>query len=160
MKQTLLLIPVLLLLVISCTSNENTDDTVNNGELVSTSENLPTPKTPFTPNSRLLNFSISIVNTIGDMESRDSVRYKEIFSKYLVATTDTIRYLKQRIYISCIKPAGGCAEYKGDLVFRNDTIVLLLKNISEISCAEIEEWRVIYEIENKDNKKYVIRKQQ
>jgi hypothetical protein len=114
----------------------------------------------FKPNSRLLNFEISLQNTIGDMSSRDSVRYSEIFSKMLIPMTDTVRYSTGRIYISCIKPASGCAEYQGDLIVRNDTIYLLFHNISDQACTEMEAWRAVYYIDNPEDKKYIIQKRQ
>jgi len=158
MKHTPPLFILTLILIISCHGKEGTNNSASSRNTTAIGENVPLPEKFVSPDHRLLDFKISLVNTIGDLNSRDSIRYNEIFSKHLIATTDTIRYLNKKIYVSCIQPAGGCAEYKGDLLFRNDTIILLLKNVSETACAEMEEWRTIYEIENNDNKKYVVQK--
>lgn len=148
---------LLILLIISCVRQgpKTTGEIV---DAVSHANDTTISKKSFIQNSRLLNFKIEQINTIGDLYSRDSIRYNEIFSKDLVPGTDTVRYSRQKIFVTCIRPANGCAEYNGDLRIQNDTITLLLKNISGDGCKEMEEWRTTYQIENRDNKKYIIQK--
>ena len=136
-------------------SKPQTEPEINS---VAVSDTSSLPINPVTVNDRLLSFKIDLVTTIGDMSNRDKKRYDEIFSKELSLSTDTVRYLNGKIYISCIKPAVGCADYKGDIMFRNDTLILLINNTSDKACSEMETWRTVYEVENSSNKKYVIEK--
>ena len=96
--------------------------------------------------------------------SQDSLQYikaslyQAICDSSFNPYTDTIKYLQRKIYISFLRNAAGCANYKGNIDIREDTIKLLLENLSEEVCSEENCWRLIYEIENNGNKRYVIKK--
>ena len=95
------------------------------------------------------------MDDIAKMEER---RYRKIVSKDFNRETDTIKYQHGKIYVSYLRVAAGCAAYYGDLSFRGDTIRLLLLNKGDVVCAEQDIHRVVYEIDNKDGKKYLLEK--
>jgi hypothetical protein len=105
---------------------------------------------------RLLAFNSKIIYTVDSLEKLDNKTNHAIASSDFNPKTDTIKYLKNKIWISYLRNASGCADYAGDIKFNKDTINLLFVNTSNIVCAEVDTWRVFYEIENKDNKRYVI----
>ena len=110
------------------------------------------------PNGRLLSFQSKLIYTVDDLEKLDNNVYQGIRSDNFNSKTDTVKYFKGEIYISYLRTTSGCSEYTGDIQFNKDTIKLLVINASDIVCSEENAWRVVYEIENKDNKKYVIQK--
>ena len=110
------------------------------------------------PNRRLANFKIYLVYTVDSLELLDSKVNQAINSKEFNSKTDTIKYINDKIYISFLTTATGCANYTGDIKFTQDTIKLLLINKLETVCSEQDCYRLVYEIENKNNKKYIIAK--
>jgi len=136
--KSLLLFVVLLLFICSCKQNTKT-------------EHLP-------PNKKLISFKSKLAFTSDDLDKLDTNLYKKIISNRFNKETDTIRYSKGKIYISYLKATSGCSEYVGDIKFNKDTLKLLLNNASDTVCSERNVCRVIYEIENKRNKSYLIEK--
>ena len=84
--------------------------------------------------------------------------YRNVNSNNFNPQTDTIKYLPNKIYVSFLRLAAGCASYRGDIEFNQDTVHLLLINKLETVCTEEDCYRVIYEIENNSNKKYTLQK--
>ena len=84
--------------------------------------------------------------------------YKRIYSENFNPKTDTIRYEKDLIYISYLSIVNGCAEYVGDIEIKNDSLILNLRDIGEISCTEQRCDRLIFKIKNLEDKKYKIKK--
>ena len=72
------------------------------------------------------------------------------------AKTDTILYLNDTLYISYLTYVNACAEYAGNIEFKNDTIILDAYNILDEVCASGELDRFIYTIYNPENIKYKI----
>ena len=109
------------------------------------------------PNKRLLSFKSKFIYSADEVEELDSNVSKKIFSPNFNKNTDTVKYLKGRIYISYLTPTAGCSTYKGDVQFNKDTLKLLL-NSSDTVCTEVVVWRMIFQIENKGNRHYRIQK--
>ena len=103
-------------------------------------------------------FSAKLVYTIDSLEKLDNKIYQAISSSDFNSKTDTIVYLKNKIYISFLRNATGCADYVGNVKINKDTLKLLFINISDVVCSEENTWRLVYEIKNADNKKYIIAK--
>ena len=89
-------------------------------------------------------------------ESLDTATFKKIMSNQFNPKTDTIKYYPNKIYISYLRVLPSCAKYSGNIEFRKDTLSLLMENLSETVCTEEDCLWVVYEIENKENKKYMI----
>jgi hypothetical protein len=66
--------------------------------------------------------------------------------------------LKISLLQNGLRNAAGCAQYVGDIKINKDTLQLLLINTSGIVCTEENTWGIVYEIENKDNRKYIVEK--
>jgi hypothetical protein len=109
-------------------------------------------------NKKLLSSQSKFTYGADDVEKLDSAIYNGIASYSLNKKTDTIKYLKGEIYISCLRITSGCSEYIGDIQFNKDTIKLITINTSDTVCSESNVWRIIYKIANKDNKRYIIKK--
>ena len=84
--------------------------------------------------------------------------YRTVNSDAFNSKTDTIKYFKNKIYISFLRLATGCADYAGNIKFNQDTLKLLLVNKLETVCTEQDCYRVVYQIENKNNIKYILQK--
>jgi hypothetical protein len=106
----------------------------------------------------LLAFTAKMIYTVDSLEKLDNKIYQAINSSVFNPKTDTIDYRKNKIHISYLRNAAGCADYVGDIKINKDTLKLLLINTSCVVCTEENTWRLVYEIENKDNRKYVITK--
>lgn len=50
----------------------------------------------------------------------------------------------------------GCTGYEGNISVSSDTLILKLESNTNISCTELEYYRVIYKIRNPNRKKYII----
>jgi|GEM_PF-1817773 len=111
-------------------------------------------------NKDVLSSQSKFIYDADEVERLDTTAYKALISKDLNQRTDTIKYLKGKIYVSCLKITDGCTKYIGDIRFDKDTIKLIAFNTSDTVCSESNVWRIIYEIANKDNKNYVIKKDQ
>lgn len=107
---------------------------------------------------RLLTYNAKMIYTVDSLEKLDNKIYQAIVSSAFNSKTDTIGYLKNKIRISYLRNAAGCAHYVGDIKINKDTLKLLLINTSGIVCTEENTSRVVYEIENKDNRKYIVEK--
>lgn len=95
------------------------------------------------------------MDDLGEMETK---KYQKIMSDAFNQETDTIKYLGNKIYVSYLRAATGCADYYGDISFKDDTINLLFKNKGDIVCTEQDVYRVNYEIANNDRKKFIFKK--
>jgi hypothetical protein len=115
-------------------------------------------QSPLSHNKRLLSFKSEFKYSADEIEKLDTNILRGITADNFNTKTDTIEYLKGEIYISCLRSTAGCSEYAGDVQFDKDTITLLANSISGISCTEMEVRRMIYTIENKDNRNYFIKK--
>jgi hypothetical protein len=109
------------------------------------------------PNKRLLSFQSKFTYSADEVEKLNRNVFKEIISPDFNKKTDTIKYRSGKIYISYLKATSGCSTYKGDVQFNKDTLKLLL-NGSDTVCTEMVVWRMIFQIENKGNRYYRIRK--
>jgi hypothetical protein len=96
----------------------------------------------------LLTFTAKMIYTVDSLEKLDNKLYQAISSSDFNSKTDTIFYLKNKIHISYLKNAEGCADYVGDIKINKDTLKLLFINISVVVCAEENTWRLVYEIQN------------
>lgn len=110
------------------------------------------------PDKRLLSYSQKIVYSVDSLEKLKKEELDKIYSSNLSPQVDTIKYLKNKIYISCLKVATGCGSYIPDIKFSDDTIKLDMHLISEVICPEQDVWRVTYVIENNDGKRYKVQK--
>jgi len=53
----------------------------------------------------------------------------------------------------------GCTGYEGNISINSDTLILKLESNTNISCTELEYYRVTYKISNPRHKKYIIVKE-
>ncbi len=106
----------------------------------------------------LLTFTAKMVYTVDSLGKLDNKIYQAISSSDFNSKTDTIVYLKNKIHISFLRNAAGCADYVGNVKIYKDTLKLLFINVSGVVCSEENTWRLVYEIKNTDNKKYIIAK--
>lgn len=72
--------------------------------------------------------------------------------------TDTIKYLKNSIYISYLTFNNSCDELAGDFIEKGDSLKINLVNLNGYTCTERICDRVILKINNPENKKYKITK--
>lgn len=79
-------------------------------------------------------------------------------SKKFNPKTDTIKYTKNEIYISYLDALTGCVEYGGDIIIKNDSLILNLIPLNDIACTEMTVDRMIYRIKNPKNIRYKIGK--
>lgn len=107
-------------------------------------------------NDRLVDFQSYTVMSMDSILAIGEKNYKLIYSEKFNPKTDTIRYEKDLIYISYLSIVNGCAEYCGDLEIKNDSLFLKLINIGELECTEQRCDRLVFMINNFENKKYKI----
>ncbi len=84
--------------------------------------------------------------------------YRILKSEKFNSKTDTIRFEKDLIYVSCLSVVNGCGNYAGNIEFKNDSIHLKLVDTIGIACTEQRVDRLRYKIKNSENKKYGIKK--
>ena len=109
-------------------------------------------------NPRLISFQAKAAYNADEIDTLNSNTYQRIISNKFNNRTDTITYLKGKIYISYLRATSGCSDYIGDIQFNKDTIELLIKNKSDTVCSERRVSRLVYSISNKDNKQYYTKK--
>lgn len=107
---------------------------------------------------RLIKFNNYTVMNVDEIILSDSTFINDIYSNEFNKSTDTIEYKDQYIYVSYLSIVNGCATYEGNLEIKSDSIILKLNNISGIECTEIRCDRLIYKINNPENKRYTIKK--
>jgi hypothetical protein len=112
----------------------------------------------FKPDKRLLTHSKKIVYTVDSLEWLKKEQLDKISSSVLSPQIDTVKYLENKIYISCLRLATGCGEYAPNIKFVGDTIKLDMHLLNDVVCTEQNAWRVTYWIENKSGKKYKVQK--
>ena len=112
----------------------------------------------FKPDVRLLNYTQELVLPVDTLSLLNQDLLEKIYSDTLHREIDTIKYIDDKIYVSCLRVATGCGAYTGDIRFIDDTIETDMHLISDEVCSEVDGWRVTYLIENKSRKKYHIRK--
>jgi hypothetical protein len=112
----------------------------------------------FKPNTRMLSYDQKLVFSVDSLEKMSREQMSKLDSDELSPATDTVLYLEDKIYISCLRVATGCAEYQGDIKFLNDTLKIHMHLIGDQVCAEQDAWRVRFVVENKEQKRYIIRK--
>jgi len=123
----------------SCSDNNNKRDT-------------------FKPNERIISYREELVLSVNSLEKIPQRDYAKLNSNELFSDIDTVEYLKDKIYISCLRLATGCGKYQGDIKFIDDTLKIDMHLISDEVCAEQDAWRVRFVIDNKEGKKYIIKK--
>jgi hypothetical protein len=64
---------------------------------------------------RLLTFTAKMIYTVDSLEKLDNKIYQAISSPAFNTKTDTIVYLKNKIHISFLRNAAGCADYVGEI---------------------------------------------
>ena len=72
--------------------------------------------------------------------------------------TDTIKYLKNSIYISYLTFNNGCDDLAGNFIKKGDSIKIKLVNLNGYTCTERICDRVLIQIKNYENKKFKITK--
>jgi hypothetical protein len=107
---------------------------------------------------RLLSFKNIFLSDVDSVLRFPKQTQDIIFSRRMNPAIDTILYKNGEIYISCISMATGCADYTGNITYKNDTIQLELINLNGLMCPEKNCHRFIYRISNPENKRYVILK--
>lgn len=140
MKHSPILTISILLALLSCTNNHS-----SKGDT-------------FKPNERILSYQQELVFSVDSLEKMQQGDLSKLNSSKLSSDIDTVQYLKEKIYISCLRLAAGCAKYQGDIKFINDTLKLDMHLTSDEVCAEQDAWRIRFIIDNKEGKKYIVRK--
>jgi hypothetical protein len=113
----------------------------------------------FKPNPNITKFKI-----IGGIYSEEEIAKMEFKTQWYLnekefnPKMDTIKYLKDKIYISYLTFNGGCDENAGDYIIKGDSLIINLVNLRDYVCTERICDRVIFEIKNPENKKYKIAK--
>ena len=92
----------------------------------------------------------------GEPGLMDEKIYRAISGEKFYSKTDTIKYLKGRIYISYLGLLNGCGEHKGAIRFKGDSLFVDAVNVSDEACASETCDRLIFVIENKQNKRFKI----
>jgi hypothetical protein len=105
---------------------------------------------------RLTEFSIKNVMTMDDISELDEETYQKLHSKDFNLETDTIKVGENELSISYLAVTNGCADYTGNIAFKNDTLFLKLINVGEVVCTEESVDRVRFRIKNSDNIEYKI----
>jgi hypothetical protein len=108
------------------------------------------------PNNRLLSFHAKLVFDADDVPKIGTDTLRKLESDDLNPNTDTVKYLNGRIYISFLRVTSGCANYKGDLVFKKDTLVPTVN--SDTVCSEQNIYRFTFLVKDLNNQKYFIKK--
>ncbi len=102
--------------------------------------------------------SIYIAEEDGEVEMSDE-EFKRLYDDINFYTeTDTISYTKDTIYISYLTIVNACAEYEGNIEYRNDSLILSAYNTRDEECASGTINRLIYKVHNPENKRYFIKK--
>lgn len=151
---------ICLLILFSCTKKKEVLEIPNNEVLEKTNESIEDSTViDFKPNPTITKFKIisGIYSEaeIAKMEFKTQWYLKE---KEFNPKMDTIKYLKDRIYISYLTFNNGCAENAGDYKINGDSLIINLVNLRDYVCTERICDRVIFEIKNPENKKYKIAK--
>jgi len=107
-------------------------------------------------NKNIIDFKTETVMNMDELINAGEKRYKEISSSDFNKKTDTLSFKNQQIYISYLALVNGCAKYSGDFKIINDSLFLKLFNIGENECTEQRVDRVIFKIDNKENRQYTI----
>src|SRR5438270_12585771 len=76
----------------------------------------------------LIRSSAKQIYSADQVEKLSARQMNDIMSSDFRRGVDTIKYLKHRIYVSCLKSAPGCAQYGADIVIKGDTIEVNLVN--------------------------------
>ena len=109
-------------------------------------------------NDLLLTSSAKEIYSADELEKLSPQKMNNLLSPDFNPKTDTIKYLKDKIYVSCLIAAPGCAEYLSDITLNGDTIQMQLVNKGDVVCSELTVWRIKCEIINNQNKRYVFQK--
>jgi hypothetical protein len=112
----------------------------------------------FKSDERILSYTQELVFSVDSLEKMQQIDYAKLNSSELSLDIDTVHYYKDKIYISCLRLASGCAKYQGDIKFVQDTLKLEMRLISDEVCTEQDAWRIRFVIDNRKGKKYIIRK--
>ncbi len=65
-------------------------------------------------------------------------------------------YIHDTLQISYVLDVNACSEFVGNIDISNDTIRLMIQDISEVQCASASIERFTFVITNPENKKYII----
>jgi hypothetical protein len=115
-----------------------------------------TDKVEFQKHERLAEFRSWTVMGMDDLARASEQTYLQIESEQFNPETDTILYNNNSIYISCLSIVNGCGRYSGDIQMRSDSIFLNLVTVVEFACARERCDRLVYKIDNPENRKYKI----
>lgn len=108
----------------------------------------------FKPNENVIAFKIAeIVTEDYPNKFPDSLLVENFDPK-----TDTIKFTEKEIYISYLAGINSCTEYGGDVVIKNDSLILKLTPINNMACTSSEIARIIYKIKNSKKIQYKIAK--
>jgi hypothetical protein len=107
-------------------------------------------------NKNLLDFKSKTVLDMDEIVERGEKKFQELNSPNFNSKTDTIRFKDNNIYVSYIALVNGCAEYIGDINYKNDSIFLNLINVGEYECTEQRADRLTFIINNPKNRKFAI----
>lgn len=108
-------------------------------------------------NSLLLTSSAKEIYPADELEKLKPRLMHDIMSANFNHKIDTVKYLKDKIYVSCLMTAPGCAQYSGDIAIKDDTIRILLINKGDFVYRTYG-LAVTYEIKNKQRKHFVFQK--
>ncbi len=112
----------------------------------------------FKPHDNLIDFRSHHVYNMRDIEKLPESEVNVLFSEEFNPKTDTIRFEDDLIHISCLSRIGCWPTYAGDIKISNDTIRLIVKNTSGMSCTEFSATRLYYTIRNPLRVNYVVKK--
>ncbi len=112
----------------------------------------------FTPNERIIAFKFAESFTDDQISKISGDDFVILESKNFNPKTDTIKYTKNEIYISYLDALTGCVQYGGDIIIKNDSLILHLIPLNDIACTEMTVDRMIYRIKNPKNIRYKIGK--
>ena len=107
---------------------------------------------------RLIDFQSHTTMNVDQIIESGEKNCKQLYSNKFNPKTDTVRYEKDVIYVSCLSIVNECADYVGNINIKEDSIILKLINIGELECTEPRCDRLIYKIKNANGKRYKIKK--
>lgn len=112
----------------------------------------------FKRNERLISTTSELIYDMDEMTKLPEKKFEVIFSNKFNQLTDTVKYLNNRIYISCLMTEPGCAHYTGNVRFQKDTLFLEAVKTVNVECTEETMWRMTYEVLNPSNRHYILLK--
>ncbi len=94
----------------------------------------------------LVYFESKFLSELGD-EKYDNLKLK-------IKSKPKVKYLDDLIYVTIYVEANACGQYVGNIKYKQDSIILVYRLVSEEVCASTSIEKATFIIKNPKNKKY------